>query len=459
MELPPDKVELLRRLLPYRGATLRIAETHPEVLTALYELFDGVVTRAARFLGCCKKRLRRAWQTAGLEPNKNYNVNRIPDPNDYVDDIAYANAYDRAQLAAQMAPPQALEELDRFMRESSEVSDGDVAAILDQLGISIDDDFDSIWRAVTELQDALKPLKIERRTTTWHIPENKPIGIAALSDMHIGADGTDYRVLGAVLKLIYDTDGMYMVCHGDIINNYISRSPDTERHSQVLSPAVQKELAKRIMEHFGIKKKVIAITRGQHEAWSIRQDDFDPAAYFAKHADAAYLGPGGVVHAEFPDGTKYVFGIWHKYRGSSIYDETARAKRAYREHGAGQWDVTIVGDKHTPAVSYEIAVGKLCAFVCSGAAKLGDMYADDLGYIDQRRFMVPVVIIWPEKRKMWLTLDFVEGVQYLEYVRRAWDERAKEQIKQEIHQGATKDGRATAGRKSRKSTRRRKDSK
>jgi hypothetical protein len=104
--------------------------------------------------------------------------------------------------------------------------------------------------------------------------------------------------------------------------------------------------------------------------------------------------------------------VWHKYHGSSVYDETAAAKRLCREHGP--FDVSIVCDKHAPAASVEMKYGdRLRAFLRGGTAKLNDPYGKSLGY--QNSLLTwPSVILWPDERRVWATADLAGALDYIE---------------------------------------------
>ena len=270
-----------------------------------------------------------------------------------------------------------------------------------------------ILEAVQKLQAAQFKYRLEVESATVDIYETKPFAVCFPGDFHIGSAGTIHASVMALMQLIHDVDGLYCIINGDIINNYISKTYDEERHSQPIGPGIQKDIARALMEW--IAPKCLALTAGQHEYWSVRQDDFDAGKYFAKHAEAAYLGPGGEVILEC-ESTTYMFGVWHRYRGSSIYDPLAAAKRCYWDHGASRWDVTAVADLHEPAIAKQIMHRQERVFVRCGTAKLIDAYAKKLGYTSQR-FYIPIVVLDPYTRKLEVFLKLSTALGFLQYLR------------------------------------------
>ena len=271
-----------------------------------------------------------------------------------------------------------------------------------------------LLRAASGIQEAYQHMDTECNFAEVYVDEKLPFGICFAGDLHIGSMGTDHEGVLRVLDFIHKTPGLYLMLNGDTINNYIAASYDEERHKQPLAPSLQKEAAQLLLRW--LKGKCLALTSGQHEDWSIKQDDFDPGAFLANAADSVYLGRGGelLVHCK---NWYFEMGLWHAYRGSSMYDQLAAAKRCYREHGAGRWRITAVADKHSAAICKEYLHGMERVFVRCGTAKLYDPYAKRLGYT-QTQFLVPVAIIDPATGEIEVFLKLSAAAGYLAHLRR-----------------------------------------
>ena len=272
---------------------------------------------------------------------------------------------------------------------------------------------DKLWQAAARMQEVTRAANTEQDSAVYEIRDTKPIGLWSLGDAHIGADGVNYWDLKNTFDLLAHEPGLYGILNGDMIDGFVAHSPDTGRFAEVLRPKFQKRLAKYVCEL--LAPKLIAFNGGQHEFFSSRLDDFDMASYLALHGDAVYLGPGGTLDLYFSEtDLLYSVGAWHKYKGNSIYDETAGAKRLYREHGP--FDITMVADKHSPAASMEIRNGAMRAFMRGGTWKLRDDYSKSLGYTDSA-VAIPMVIVWPDEKRYWTTIDIDEGISYLRALR------------------------------------------
>ena len=349
------------------------------VLGDLLSEFGGSVT------GMC---LRMQWQRTGALRDACAKIKRAAEGCGVVDGSGgVANSGKRVMVAEQV------------VCENRELEDPEL--------------IDRLWSAADEMQQVTRAADTEQEQAAYTIHGTLPIGLWSLGDAHIGADGVNYWDLKNTFTMLSEEPGLYGVINGDMIDGFVAHSPDTGRFSEVLRPRFQKRLAKYVCEL--LAPKLIALIGGQHEFFSSRLDDFDMAGYLAVHGKTVYLGPGGTLDLKFVDCDEtYKVGVWHKYRGSSIYDETAGAKRLYREHGP--FDVTMVADKHSPAASMEIRNGAMRAFMRGGTWKLRDDYSKSLGYTDAA-VAVPMVILWPNEKRYWTTIDVDEGISYLRALR------------------------------------------
>jgi len=272
-----------------------------------------------------------------------------------------------------------------------------------------------LFEEVCAYGELLQQADIEQYEADITIDTELPIGIAVTSDQHIGNAGTNHRLLGNVINRIIETPGLFVCDNGDSVDNFVALSHESGRYEQIVRPRYQKQLARWIWTRWA--PKLLANTGGQHEYFETRVSDFDTAEYLARKGEAVFLGPGGklnLIVGEQP----YSIGMWHKFRGNSIYDATAGAKRLFREHGP--FDISITGDKHEPAISYANEQGRWGVFVRAGTFKVRDSYGRSLGYetVNPLDYVsVPVIILWPDERKFWVTLDFYGGVDYLTYLR------------------------------------------
>lgn len=274
---------------------------------------------------------------------------------------------------------------------------------------------EGFYKQVCTFGEAIQSLEIEQYEADISLTTQAPIGIAVTSDQHLGNVGTDHRLLGRVIDTIIETPGLFVCDNGDSIDNFVALSHETGRYEQIVRPRHQKQLARWIWIRWA--EKLLACTGGQHEYFETRVSDFDTAEYLSRKGDAVFLGPGGKLNLTVGD-QHYSVGMWHKFKGNSMYDATAAAKRVCREHGP--FDISITGDKHEPAISYAREQGRWSVFVRAGTFKIRDSYGRSLGFETANPLdyvAVPVIILWPDERRLWITLDFFGGIDYLRFLR------------------------------------------
>ncbi|MGD9496382.1 MAG: hypothetical protein AB7Y46_08725 [Armatimonadota bacterium] len=270
-----------------------------------------------------------------------------------------------------------------------------------------------VWDAARSFAEAMAATSIEQDTLRVSIETDLPVLLAVLGDLHLGAAGVDYLRLLGLLQVVAHMDGVYVALNGDLIEGMVALCPEAARGEQ-LPVRLQRRLADSVIDL--LRPRTVAVTEGQHEYFAKRAAGVDYAEELARRAEAAFLGPGGGFWLRVGE-VEYHIGMWHKYPGASIYDETAAAKRCCREHGP--FDVTIVCDHHTPAVSHEVKYGdRKRAFLRGGTAKTRDPYARSLGYMNAA-FEFPCVILWPDAHQVWAETNVALALETLTLHRQA----------------------------------------
>jgi hypothetical protein len=283
---------------------------------------------------------------------------------------------------------------------------------IEDMRIEADDVIEKIWAAADAAFDADEALEIEQDLVHIRVDTEKPIGLIAIGDLHIGSAGVNPRIVRAMIDAVTGVDGLYTILNGDEIEGALPGCPDSMRVKQPVRVAYQRRLAENIAER--LSDRCVGVTCGQHEFFTQRAADFDFAGELAKIAKAAYLGTGGTFLLDV-GGHRYSVACWHKFKGNSKYDGTAAAKCLCQEHGP--FDISIVADRHAPAASDGFRNGNIMrVFLRGGTIKLNDEYGKSLGYMNSA-MQFPLVILWPGERKMWRTGDLQEGLEYLAYLR------------------------------------------
>lgn len=105
------------------------------------------------------------------------------------------------------------------------------------------------------------------------------IEIELFSDLHIGSKKCNMKLINERIDRVKNNDNVYCVLLGDIVNNS-TRTSVGDVYDEPLSPMEQMKLAATLFEP--IKDKILAITAGNHERRSYRNDGTDLTWFLAR---------------------------------------------------------------------------------------------------------------------------------------------------------------------------------
>ena len=110
------------------------------------------------------------------------------------------------------------------------------------------------------------------------LPNKGNIKIIPFADVHIGSTKCDLQLLKQQVEKVKNDPDAFAVILGDLINNSTKTSVG-DVFSQPLSPMEQMKVAMEVFEP--IKDKILAITTGNHERRSYKNDGTDLGWFFA----------------------------------------------------------------------------------------------------------------------------------------------------------------------------------
>jgi hypothetical protein len=269
-----------------------------------------------------------------------------------------------------------------------------------------------IWDTLKEFQQETRKFETAMQEVEIQIKDNKPIGIAFIADIHVGAITTDHEALERALNLIKSVDGLYIISCGDTVDNYLPNFHASGSFEAIIPPELQKRFVEWL--YTKIAGKLIAIIQGCHDEASHMTDDFDWTKYLSEKFRCHNLGFGGFINLTLGEQI-YRIGAWHRIRRFNSYKNiTHVVKRAIEIYG--DFDVGVVAHNHVAAIEIEDTPAKTRIYIRPGSFKEADRWARQMGYASTPA-RVPVVILYPNEKRMVPFQDFEEAIRYLCFLR------------------------------------------
>lgn len=238
-------------------------------------------------------------------------------------------------------------------------------------------DANEVWaRAVAVSQNVLE--RAEQRPCISF--DHGPVCIVHSADWHLGGEGTDYARLEAELSLVRDTPGMYLGFVGDALDNFIIGKLMALRTGTRFKVSEEWAMVRHAFEMIG--DKLLFVVDGNHDQWTYKLAGID---YF--HDVMESIRPG-VIYAndELQLDVRVGAGLTkvrarHKWKGSSIYNDTHGIERAAKFDKGVPFDVGIAAHTHASGLSREFNNGGRTGLaVLCGTYKREDAFARQAGF-------------------------------------------------------------------------------
>lgn len=275
---------------------------------------------------------------------------------------------------------------------------------------------DVITRLLTR-QERTESRMAMRDAQVVEIPDSGPIGLAFVSDKHMGGD-CDYRAMVDDVELIRDTPGMYAIETGDNSENWLGSLAGL-KGEQVVTSEEEYELVKwwfsRLTEH----NKLLAVVAGNHDNRTKRYAGLDLIRQALQ--GAALLYDCEEVRFRLKLGAaEWRIKARHKWPGHSKYNPAhamTGGKAGYR-FGGDDYDIAVGGHKHVGTMFFpDIFHMTKRLVVMVGTYKMDDEYGRAGGFPGTFGRGCGALIMRPDGR--WQQQDDLESAcDYLTYLRR-----------------------------------------
>ena len=205
-----------------------------------------------------------------------------------------------------------------------------------------------------------------------------PVALAFVSDLHLGAMGTDITRVIAEARQIVATPGMWLVLAGDLLDNFVAQKLMHARHNSNVAIEEEWELVRHYLEI--VAPKLLVSVNGNHERFTYTLSGID---YFAKIleqvAPKAIYDSDDALFTLKVNRTEYPIRVRHTWQGSSIWNITHQIERAAKFDG--NFVCGVGGHTHASGVTRQFNIsGRTGMAVLCGSYKAFDLYAKQRGF-------------------------------------------------------------------------------
>lgn len=207
-------------------------------------------------------------------------------------------------------------------------------------------------------------------TVDWS-KTKKPICIVGLSDLHMGSHGTSLTALRTLTKELVETEGLYAILLGDLLQMSINLRGNVEQADNSLPPERQMDLLDAWLKV--VKDKVIASCWDNHSV--MREEKATVFSMYKWLMSRSVIYHNGIGHLDVRLGSqKYKFALSHVFRGRSMLNPVHGQMR-YARMEAGDREIIMAGDSHVPGMMKYFEQGTERIVLNGGSIQTNSGYA------------------------------------------------------------------------------------
>jgi hypothetical protein len=241
------------------------------------------------------------------------------------------------------------------------------------------------------------------------VPDTKPIGIVFTSDWHLESQYTNLRQLKNDMKLIAETDGLYQMQGGDIIDNAI-------KHLGMMTNGAPPSKGLFALEHILeiAGDSMLAMIGGNHDNWTKMKSGLTRVDQTIKEKGISYRDNQLVISLNI-DEEVYQIALVHKYRFSSYLNPTHKIKRMW-ENFTANFDIGVVGHDHVFGIEEFWRHSEKKIGIRPGTYQVTTAYGEEGGYNESTQSSC-MVVLYPNEHRMVSFSNIHDGIVYLKAVR------------------------------------------
>ena len=197
--------------------------------------------------------------------------------------------------------------------------------------------------------------------------------IVVTADWHIGLKSVDHKALKQDIHSWLSTDGLYVIINGDIIENGIGTQGIGSATEQLISPKLQHNIAKDIVNQLDLSGKLILATEGNHGERSNRVLFETVDLIYEDVVDHVPLfGNKGVFNVML-NNERYKFFVGHKMPGSTDTNFFGAHTKILRT--IPRLDVAAIAHIHTWSHAEIFYQGQYVQLIINGTYSVNEEYA------------------------------------------------------------------------------------
>lgn len=279
------------------------------------------------------------------------------------------------------------------------LEDVPVPQVVSVEGIQADEwpDENDVWNHLVAKWEKRSDLE-KRRKSQKVVVSDGPFCLVHFSDIHAGAEGTDYPRLLADIEIVQSMPATRTTLIGDLVDNFILGRMRAIRDNGAIDITAEWVTAKRIIEMLG--PSLLLVVSGNHDLWTKLAAGIDylrdavaainPNVIYDDHEVKVNLEVGGV---SFPGKLR------HQWKGHSQWNDLHAIEKNGKLTKDFVWGVG--GHTHASGLysTFNMAGNTGVAVLC-GAYKREDDYGRQLGVIPANEATAIAQVFDPETKSM-----------------------------------------------------------
>lgn len=256
-----------------------------------------------------------------------------------------------------------------------------------------DIDWRGWFKNLKERQELHQRTSSSQDKATIEIKTDKKIAVLFSADWHTGSVAVNYEELEANLELILNTDRVYMVTVGDLVDNFRTFRSLTPVLAQIASPREQRTILESILKEFFKKNKWLAACWGNHDVERDEKIYGESTIKDLLSENLNYFNGKGVLNLIIGK-QKYKIKMAHQFKGYSMYNPNHPQNRELKWYSPDA-DVIVSAHRHQPACQNFYEYGQPKCLIQTGTFQIDDGFAKR--WYGKGIIGIPTVMFRPDK--------------------------------------------------------------